>query len=35
MQLKHLLCLTPVLVYPSFGPGKTFILETDANIEGL
>lgn len=34
-QLKRLLCSAPVLVYPAFGPGKTFILETDASIEGL
>ena len=25
----------PVLAYPRFGPGSTFILETDASIVGL
>ena len=34
-QIKHLLCSAPVLAYPAFGSGKTFILETDASIEGL
>lgn len=34
-QLKKLLCSAPVLTYTEFGPGMTFILETDASIEGL
>ena len=32
---KQLLCSAPVLAYPEFGPGKCFILETDASIGGL
>lgn len=34
-QLKSALVSTPVLVYPKFGPGNTFILETDASKVGL
>ena len=30
-----MLSSAPVLAYPVFGPGKTFILETDASTEGL
>ena len=33
--LKHALVSAPVLVYPKFGPGYQFILETDASISGL
>ena len=32
-QLKQL--LIPVLAYPAFGPGKAFLLETDASTMGL
>ena len=35
MKLKQLLTSTPVLAYPKFGPGKTFVLETDASTVGL
>lgn len=31
-RLKSALMSAPVLVYPRFGPGNTFILETDASI---
>lgn len=34
-QLKEALTTTPVLVYPRFGPGNSFILETDSSIVGL
>ena len=34
-QLKELLTSSPVLAYPRFGPGHSFILETDASIVGL
>ena len=34
-ELKQLLTSAPVLVYPWFGPGKCFILETDASTAGL
>jgi hypothetical protein len=34
-QLKCLLCSTPVLAYPQFGPGQQFTLETDASLAGL
>lgn len=33
--LKDLLCDAPVLAYPRFGTGATFVLETDASIRGL
>lgn len=37
MELKKLLTTTPVLAYPKFGPGCSFILETDTStcIVGL
>ena len=34
-QLKLALSTSPVLVYPRFGPGQDFILETDASTIGL
>ena len=34
-QLKVALSTSPVLVYPRFGPGHSFILETDASTGGL
>ena len=34
-NLKQLLCSVPVLVFPQFGPGHVFILETDASLAGL
>ena len=34
-KLKQLLISAPVLAYPEFGSGKSFILETDACVEGL
>ena len=34
-QLKDLLTSSPVLVFPKFGPGCEFILETDASYVGL
>ena len=34
-NLKSLLTQAPVLVYPQFGPGKSFLLETDASGVGL
>ena len=34
-KLKELLTTTPVLAYPMFGPGRSFILETDASMVGL
>ena len=34
-RLKSALMSAPVLVYPRFGPGNTFILEMDASIVGL
>ena len=34
-KLKNLLCTAPVLAYPQFGPGHTFVLETDASLAGL
>ena len=34
-QLKAALSTSPVLVYPRFGPGHSFILETDASTVGL
>jgi hypothetical protein len=34
-QLKVALSISPVLVYPRFGPGHSFILETDASTVGL
>ena len=34
-SLKGALMTTPVLAYPRFGPGNTFVLETDASIVGL
>ena len=34
-QLKVALSTSPVLVYPRFGPGHSFILETDASTVGL
>jgi len=34
-QLKSALSTSPVLVYPKFGPGQSFILETDASTVGL
>ena len=33
--LKESLVTAPVLVYPRFGSGEEFILETDASLEGL
>ena len=33
-QLKELLVISPVLVYPQFGAELTFILETDASTVG-
>ena len=30
-KLKDLLCTAPVLLYPKFGPGHDFVLETDAS----
>ena len=35
VRLKTALSRPPVLAYPQFGPGRTFILETDASIVGL
>ena len=34
-ELKSLLTKAPVLVYPRFGQGQSFLLETDASIVGL
>lgn len=34
-QLKSALSTPPVLVYLKFGPGESFILETDASMVGL
>ena len=34
-RLKTLLCCAPVLLYPKFGPGHDFVLETDASLTGL
>ena len=34
-NLKHALVSAPVLVYPKFGPGNQFILDTDSSITGL
>ena len=34
-QLKTALMMAPVLTYPPFGPGNSFILETDASTVGL
>lgn len=34
-QLKETLTTIPVLVYPRFGTGNSFILETDASVVGL
>ena len=34
-KLKELLTSSPVLVFPKFGPGCEFILETDASYIGL
>lgn len=34
-QLKFALSTSPVLVYPKFGPGQSFILETDVSTVGL
>ncbi len=34
-QLKEVLTTFPVLAYPKFGPGREFILETDASSVGL
>ena len=34
-ELKEALVPAPVLVYPRFGEGESFILETDASMEGL
>ena len=34
-RLKALLTEAPVLTYPQFGPGKAFLLETDASGVGL
>ena len=34
-QLKDLLTSSPVLVFPKFGPGCEFIVETDASYVGL
>ncbi len=33
--LKTLLCSAPVLLYPKFGPGHAFVLETDGSLAGL
>ena len=33
--LKETLVTAPVLVYPRFGGGEEFVLETDASLEGL
>ena len=30
-----MLCTAPVLLYPKFGPGHDFVLETDASLAGL
>ncbi len=35
VKLKRLLTTTPVLAYPKFGPGCSFILEMDASTVGL
>ena len=35
IELKHLLTTAPVLVYPHFGPDRSFVLETDASGVGL
>ena len=35
VQLRSALTTAPVLAYPRFGPGYTFILETDASTVGL
>ena len=35
IQLKAALSTSPVLVYPRFGPGHSFVLETDASTVGL
>ena len=29
------MCTAPVLLYPKFGPGHDFVLETDASLAGL
>lgn len=34
-ELKRLLTCAPVLAYPRFGPGQSFVLETDASGVGL
>ena len=34
-ELKVALSTSPVLIYPKFGPGHSFILETDASTVGL
>ena len=34
-KLKEALVTAPVLVYPMFGEGESFILVTDASMEGL
>ena len=34
-QLKEVLTSSPVLVFPKFGPGCEFVLETDASYVGL
>ena len=34
-SLKESLISAPVLVYPRFGAGEQFVLETDASLEGL
>ena len=31
-KFKDLLCTAPVLLYPKFGPGHDFVLETDASL---
>lgn len=33
--LKDLTCDAPVVGYPQFGTGATFVLETDASVQGL
>lgn len=33
--LKESLITAPVPVYPRFGAGEEFVLETDASLEGL